>query len=71
LQQLNPVLRVLSQRPDPVIIETVPNTNGIPENSNERKRKVDQAGGYDYSVYTKRNWMEIAREIKKLTANAS
>jgi L-lactate utilization protein LutC len=63
--QFNPVFIFLNQRPPPTVIEAAAQQNKSVID-HERKRKIEQAGGYDYSLYTKRNWKEISREIRKL-----
>jgi len=54
---VNRVQTFLSQRPLPKVIlkETTDNNN----NDNNKAKLIDQAGGYDYANYSKRNWAEI------------
>lgn len=67
---LNPVVAFLNQRPEPKAMETATKSlnDGNGRDNNERKRKIHQAGGYDYSFVDRRNWNEIRRlalETKK------
>lgn len=65
---LNPVVAFLNQRPEPKTIETIAKSSndGGGRDSNDRKRKVHQAGGYDYSYVDRRNWNEIRRMAREI-----
>jgi len=63
---VNHVQTLLSQRPLPKVIlkETNGNTDG-----NNKLKLIDQAGGYDYANYGKRNWAEIISCLSVLINN--
>ena len=58
----NPVLLFLSQRPEPkpMSIKSSKNNKTLPSSM---RRRIDQAGGYDFDNYNKRNWSEIMSQL--------
>jgi DNA polymerase III alpha subunit (gram-positive type) len=63
---INPVFAFLNQRPEPKPKESSNNTapRNKSANTNEMKRKIDAAGGFDYSHYDRRNWTEIKSQLR-------
>lgn len=62
---INPVFAFLNQRPEPKPKESSNNSlRNRGTNSNETKRKVDAAGGFDFSHYDRRNWTEIKSQLR-------
>jgi len=61
---INPVFAFLNQRPEPKPKESSNSSRNRGPNTNEMKRKVDAAGGFDFSHYDRRNWTEIKSQLR-------
>jgi hypothetical protein len=57
----DPVLAFLAQRSEPKVIAQT--QRQMEKLSNEQLRMIRMAGGYDYSQYDVKNWLEISSQI--------